>query len=130
MKKGEFRLVTKRKPRVPPFIDYMNRECPWTEEVFLLDDRFPPTHAEHIVLRAHCFRLADGNIGASGQIDPKEILIRGVNYRQLDPANSACELCENGHMIPLKKRFFNSTYRPNWPLWKTLWRRLRAMMGP
>ena len=51
-------------------------------------------------------------IGASGKIDPKEILLNGVNYRQLEDRNPHCELCEGGDMIPLEERFYSSKYKP------------------
>jgi hypothetical protein len=83
MESGEFRPRTESKSRVPPFVDYKGQKCVRTEEHFLLDDNVPPKHERHEVLRAHTFRLADGTIGASGRVDPKEMLIGNINYRQL-----------------------------------------------
>ena len=129
MEAGEFRLRRDRKLRKTPFIDHNGKTCIYTEEDFLLDERFPPHDPRYIVLRAHCFRTADEEIGGSEKIDPKEILIGNKNYRQLDPDDPRCELCESGDMIPVKKRFFTSKYRPDWSLWRGLWRRIRAMMS-
>lgn len=112
MEAGEFTLYTDSRPRNPPFIDHRGQKCVRTEEHFLRDNRYPPDDDRHIVLRAHCFRTEDGLIGASGKIDPKEILLNGVNYRQLEDRNPHCELCEGGDMIPLEERFYSSKYKP------------------
>jgi len=112
MEAGEFKRHTDSRPRNPPFIDHKGQKCVTNEEHFLRDARYPPDDDRHIVLRAHCFRTEDGSIGASGKIDPKEILLNGINYRQLAFVNPRCELCEGGDMIPVEQRFFNSKYRP------------------
>jgi|ERR1700722_11235366 len=112
---GEFRLHTENKERNPPFVDYKKQECVRNQEHFLLDDSYPPKHERHIVLRGHCFRLRNGKIGASGRIEPKEITIGEINYRQLEYKNPRCQLCEGGDMIPVEERFFSSTYKPDTP---------------
>ena len=136
---GEFRLKTVTKDRNPPFLDYKKQECVQNQEHFLLDDAHPATHKRHIVLRGHCFRLRSGKIGASGRIEPKEITLGDINYRQLEFVNPRCQLCEEGDMIPLEDRFFSSTYRPKTepqPLWmraigriRKRWERLSDMVA-
>jgi len=54
-------------------------------------------------------------LGRVGKSIPKEILLNGINYRQLAFVNPRCELCESGDMIPLEQRFFNSKYKPTAP---------------
>lgn len=119
MEAGEFILYTHSKPRNPPFVDHKGQKCVTTEEHFLRDERYPSNDDRHIVLRAHCFRTEDGSIGASGKMDPKEIMLNGINYRQLDPSNPHCELCEGGDRIPVEQRFFNSKYKPTVPTEKS-----------
>jgi hypothetical protein len=112
MESGEFRLRTTSRPKKNPKPDYKGRLLVANEENFILDDRFPPKHERHIVARLHCHRLADGSMGASEKMDPKELLIGDIQYRQLEFENPACALCEGGDFIPRKKRFYGSTYRP------------------
>ena len=91
----------------------------------MLDDRFPPNDLRHIVLEAHCFLLEDEKtVGASGKIDPKELLIGNILYiREKD----SCELCERDDFIPKKRRFRDSKYRPSRAqIW---WKRFRAIIG-
>lgn len=109
---GEFTHYVVVKPRIPPLIDHNWKKCIATEEHFLRDERFLPDDDRYIVLRAHCFRAEDGSIGASGKMDPKEITIGGINYRQLAHKDPHCELCESGDMIPVARRFMSSSYRP------------------
>src|ERR1039457_210130 len=124
METGEFRLRTDRKRKKQPFVDYKGQSCVWNDELFLLNDAFPPKSERHIVLRAHCFRLEDLTIGASGVPDPKELLIGDINYRQLEYSNPACELCEGGDFIPRRERFYGSSYRPSiWQMWCKRWRK-------
>jgi hypothetical protein len=129
MEAGEFRLQAKRKRMKEPLIDHAGRIRVWTEENYLLDDRFAKGDDRHIVLRSHCYRTEELTIAGSGKIDPKEITIGGINYRQLVPDAPRCELCETGDMIPLEDRFLSSTYKPIWPIWKRLWRRFRFVVG-
>ena len=110
--RGEFRYTTKSKPINPPKPDRSGKLKIATEEHFGRNDDFPEGHDRHIVFRAHCYRLDDGSIGASGLIDPKEMLIGDINYRQLAFKEPRCELCEGGDMIPASERFSSSTYRP------------------
>jgi hypothetical protein len=115
MEAGEFVLRTESTPINPPRPDYQGRLRMANEEHFLEDPRFPPKHERHIVLRAHCFRLIDGSIGASGKVDPKEMLIGDIQYRQLEFVNPTCALCNSGDMIPYSERFFSSKYKPDTP---------------
>jgi hypothetical protein len=124
---GEFRHQIVKKERVPPLIDHKGKRCTHNEEHFILNDKFPLKHERHIVLRAHCFRADDGSIGGSGKLDPKELLIGDINYRQLEFDNPRCELCEAGDMIPPWKRFGSSTYEPS--IWRYLRIRFRAIIG-
>jgi len=112
MEAGEFRLFVKRKPVKEPFEDHHGRTCVWTEENYLLDDRFEPSDDRHIVLRAHCYRTEELIVAGSGKIDPKEIMVGSLNYRQLELENPKCEICESGDMIPIHERFRSSTYKP------------------
>jgi hypothetical protein len=112
---GEFRLYINRKRRKSVLVDHHGLECVFNDDIYLLDDRFPSSDGRHIVLRAHCFRTESLEIGGSGKIDPKEIVIGTNNYRQLDPDNPACALCEGGDMIPPSERFMGSSYRPDPP---------------
>ena len=123
---GEFRHHVDRKRRQLPLVDHEGRICTHNEEHFLLDDRFPRKDDRHIVLRAHCFTTEDGTIGGSGKIDPKEMIIGDINYRQLAFENPRCELCEGGDMIHPKHRFQSSTYKPS--IWRYWFVRLRAMI--
>jgi len=113
MEAGEFKLFTRSRRRTPPIIDHKGQRCVYTEEHFLKDERYPPDDDRHIVLRAHCYRTEDGLIGASGKVDPKEIMLNGINYRQLEHRNPRCELCEGGDMIPVEQRFYGSKYKPS-----------------
>src|ERR1019366_2185120 len=88
---GELRLYTKSVKRVPPTPDYRGRPRVWNQEHYLLNDAYSARDPRHTVLEAHCFRLADGRVGASGLIDPKNIVIGDINYRQLEYANPRCE---------------------------------------
>jgi hypothetical protein len=118
---GEFRLRTETKARNPPTPDYKGRPCSINQQNFLLDDTYPPKHPRHVVLRSHCFRQQNGAIGASGLIDPKEITIGDINYRQLANDDPHCELCEGGDMIALEDRFDSSKYKPltvPQPIWR------------
>jgi hypothetical protein len=124
--RGELRHHVVSKLRQPAFIDHAGKRCTHNEEHFLFDDSFPKSHDRHIVLRGHCFRADDGTIGASGKIDPKEMVIGDVNYRQLEFKNPRCELCESGDMIPPWRRFKSSKYRPSF--WRYLAVRIRALV--
>lgn len=130
----EFQLRTESRPIDPPRPDHGGQMLAATEEHFLLNDKYPVKHERHIVLRAHCYRTIDGKIGASGKIDPKEMVIGDINYRQLAFENPACELCENGHMIHPLRRFRSSRYRPGEKSWHRellrIWRAFRAMIKP
>lgn len=112
MLEGEFRLEQNRKLRLQPFVDHKGQLCVYTEENYLLDDTFGPDDKRHLVARLHCFRLADLSIGASGKMDPKEIVIGNTQYRQLSASDPRCGLCEGGDMIPPDQRFMGSKYRP------------------
>jgi hypothetical protein len=110
--RAEFRLRTESRPMKNPRLDYNGKLLVANENHYLLDDSYSAKDPRHIVLHAHCFRTIDGEIGASGKIDPKEIFIEGTEYRQLEFRNPRCELCEEGDMIPQNERFMSSTYRP------------------
>ncbi len=109
---GEFRLYFWPKANPKPFTPFrdMNGELiVRSEEVLILDERFPPGHHRNEVMRSHCYITENGKIGASKKLDPKEITIGNANYRGLK--KTSCKLCE-GEMIPPEERFRNSTYRP------------------
>ena len=111
---GEFEYKINLIKKDPPVIDRASQKLKIAnEEHFGLDANFPPKHDRYIVFRAHCGRHEDGAIAASGKIDPKEMLVGNINYRQLKFINPKCEICEDwGEMISEDDRFFNSTYRP------------------
>jgi hypothetical protein len=127
MQAGEFRLRTERTVKRNPSKDYKGRLIVANEENFILDDNFPAKHECHIVARLHCHRLADGSIGASEKMDPKELLIGNINYRQLDFKNPLCSLCEGGDFIPRSKRFYNAKYRPSRLF--VCWRRFKRLFS-
>ena len=109
----EIRLSVTSKAKIPTRQDRSGRLQVATEEHFGHDDSYPPNHDRHIVFRAHCYRLDDGNIGATGKLDPKEMIVGNINYRQLAFVNPRCEICEDmGQMIPIEERFESSKYRP------------------
>ncbi len=99
-------------PKINPTLDHRRRAAPWTQQISLVDDTYPKDHKRHIVLDAHCTRYEDGTVGASGLIDPKEILLGDTLYIRLKPKNAHCTFCENGDMIPFEMRHFNSLYKP------------------
>ncbi len=111
---GHLRLKIKSNPIDPPKPDYQGRlRVPPQKSTMALTITLIQKHKRHIVFRSHCYRLADGSIGGSGKLDPKEILVGDVEYRQLTFENARCELCEDaGDMIPPDERFFNAKYRP------------------
>jgi hypothetical protein len=74
MEAGEFSLRTERRPKLTPSQDYKGRILVANEEKFILDISFPPKHERHIVARLDSHRLADGGMGASEKMDPKELL--------------------------------------------------------
>lgn len=104
----------------------------WTQEHFLLDDSYPHEHPYHIVVKAHCSRLQDGSVSASGLLDPKYIRVGNISHRQLEFANPRCELCESSDMIPLEERFYNSAYKPQThplPLWRLVLSKLKRRLN-
>lgn len=110
---GEFRQVTTRSaPCSPPFRDAFDQLCVLSQEIELVDDRFAPEHPFHTVARCHRYVTETGATGASGKMDPKELLIGQTAYRMIKSKNPHCQLCENGDMIPLAERFRASKYRP------------------
>jgi hypothetical protein len=109
---NEFRIERKGNPIDPPFIDYKRQECTITEELLILDDSFSVDDPRHEVARAHCYRKADGTIGASGLPDPKQMTIGNTSYRGIKRRSPHCQLCESGDMIPHAERHHGSTYRP------------------
>jgi hypothetical protein len=124
--RGQLRLKRPyTKVRKDPTPDRRSRIAPWNQDISLVNDTYPPKHSRHIVLEAHCFRYADGNVGgATGLIDPKEVLIGNILYVRLEYADPHCSLCESGDMIPNEMRFFNSRYKPQTtPLAR--WRRVQ-----
>jgi hypothetical protein len=112
--RGKLRLkepYTKRRKNPTP--DRKGRIAPWNQDISLVDDSYAPGHQRHIVLEAHCFRLADGKVGgASALVDPKEILIGDTLYVRLEYEVPRCALCEGGDMVPFEMRFENSRYKP------------------
>ena len=112
---GEFRLRTESRPMKKPWRDHKGQLLIANENHYLLDDRYPEKHERHIVLHAHCFRAENGSIGASGKIEPKEMLIGDIEYRQLAFVNPSCALCMGGDTIPPEERFYSSKYRPIMP---------------
>ena len=100
IEEGEFmEKVVKSSPISPPFTDYKGQQCVRTEEVFVLDG------GNEQIARCHRFITADGKVGASGLLDPKEFTIKGVWYRQHKKLK-LCEFCEGGEPIPESERFY------------------------
>jgi hypothetical protein len=68
-------------------------------------------------------------VGASGRIDPKEVLAGGVLYVRPEFKIPRCEICDAGDIIPTEERFFGSKIiRPNtppMPIWKLTISRLK-----
>jgi hypothetical protein len=89
--------------------------APWTQEISLVDDAYSSSSGRYIVLEAHCYRLYSGRVGASGLVDPKEVLVGDILYVRLNPDNRRCTLCEGGDMVPYEMRFPRSTYKPPTP---------------
>jgi len=101
------------KLRIDPTPDWQGRIAPWSQDISLVDDRYSPADEHHIALEAHCYRLANGKVGgATGLVDPKEVLMGNTLYVRLAYKEPHCALCENGDMIPLEGRFYNSRYKP------------------
>ncbi len=109
---GELRADQRASIKKQPQSDYLGRKLIANVNLYLRDDKFPPNHQRHIVLHTHCHITEDGDIGASGKIDPKEMLVGEFEFRQLANDNPCCDLCVNGDMIPMSGRFYSSTYRP------------------
>jgi hypothetical protein len=130
--------VIESKRKSQPFVDYHGNVNTWNDNLFVLDDAFQVGHHEHQVALAHRHRTDSGIIGGSGLWDPKEIMIRGINYRKFSTKGGrdpSCELCERGDMISPSDRFYDSRYKPDWPQWKRCWRwiwstRFRVMIRP
>jgi hypothetical protein len=89
--------------------------APWNQEISLVDDAYGSGSGRYIVLEAHCFRLHNGQVGASGLIDPKEVLLGDTLYVRLDPDDRRCALCEGGDIVPYEMRFPRSPYKPPTP---------------
>jgi len=98
--------------RKNPSPDYRGRPRIWNQQLFLLDENYPKNHERYKVLRAHCFRLANGEIGASGLFDPKHIIVGNRIYTEMLPDNPRCDLCELGDTIPLGERRYGASYSP------------------
>jgi hypothetical protein len=129
---GEFRLYTKTTLRQATSTDYKGRTPKWHQEHFLKDDKYPERHSRHLVVKAHCSRLPDGSVSASGLIDPKYLLVGDSSYRQLDFVNPHCAMCESGNMIPIEERFWNSVYKPLTPplsRWNLLISRIKRWLN-
>jgi hypothetical protein len=115
-------------PKISPTQDHRKRSAPWAQQIALVDDTYQSDHLRHIVLDAHCTRYDDGTVGASGLIDPKEILIENTLYIRVKPKDAHCALCEGGDMIPFEMRHVNSLYKPATPklsMPRLLWMKLR-----
>jgi len=54
-----------------------------------------------------------GKLAPVQKIEPEELLIGDIEYRQLEFENPLCALCSSGDMIPPEERFFSSKYRPD-----------------
>ena len=87
----------------------------WNQEISLVDDTHSSGSGRYIVLEAHCYRLYNGRVGASGLVDPKEVLVGDSLYVRLNPDNRRCALCEEGDMVPYEMRFPRSPYKPPTP---------------
>jgi len=104
------------KRRKDPKPDRKGRVAPWNQNISLIDPWYTPDDPRYIVLEAHCFRLANGEVGgASGLVDPKEVLVGDKLHVRLAYDEPHCVLCESGDMIPLEARFHDSRYRPSTP---------------
>jgi hypothetical protein len=110
---GEFRIRIDSSPLNPPFTDRKGQKCVISDEVVIIDDAYPMGHHRHEVARAHRYITDTGVIGASGLVDPKDIMIEDTNYRGIKRKNPHCDLCESGDMIQPKDRFYDSKYNPS-----------------
>lgn len=125
MGSGELRPDIRSTRKSTTFTDRNGVVCTWNDNLYIMDDKYPVGHHRHEVARAHRHRAEDGTIGASGQWDPKELMIGHVNFRKFETKGgkeARCQWCESGDMIPPKDRFRDSIYRPDWPRRKRAWR--------
>lgn len=115
--KGSLRIkepFTKRLKDPRP--DWRGRIPRWAQNISLVDNRYAEDDPRYIVLEAYCHRLANGEVGgATGLVDPKEVLINNTLYIRTEYKNPHCALCESVDMIPLEARFHDSRYKPFTP---------------
>jgi hypothetical protein len=72
VERGEYTVTTRSKiPDPPPTFEPPGT---MTEEIKYFDEK------RKQIAEAHCYRRPDGTIGASGMIDPKEVVCDGVLY--------------------------------------------------
>src|SRR5579871_5372147 len=79
---GEFRYQIASKLKSQAFVDHRGNVNTWNDNLFVLDDTFQVGDRRHQVAVAHRHRTDDGIIGGSGLWDPKEIMIRQINFRK------------------------------------------------
>jgi hypothetical protein len=111
---GELGLRVTRSSRVSREADHKGRVAVWHVNIYLHKIGSLIDH-DYEVLQAYCGMTDDGIITGSGLMDPKNIIIDGINYCQLSRSKPSCDLCENGDMIPLEERFMNAKYIPETP---------------
>ena len=112
---GSLRLEVNRRARQSVDPDHKRRVASWHVNIYLQKADSDPSDPEYTVLEAYCGMTVDGKITGSGLLDPKDILIDGINYCQLSNAAPTCEICESGEMIPAEERFMNAKYCPVTP---------------
>ena len=126
------RLETKTTLRKNPRPDHTGNTAPCYEKHYLIDDSYPSDDPRNVVLEAHCTRYQNGQLGGSGLLDPKEIVIGDVIYGRLGANHPNCALCEGGDMIPSEERFYNARYAPAtapMPPWKRYLSKFKKMLN-
>lgn len=83
-----------------------------------------PVYTKFACARSICAACWNNTVCGSEKMDPKELLIDNINYRQLEFKNPTCALCEGGDFISRRKRFFSSQYKPT--RLGIVWKRIRA----
>jgi hypothetical protein len=98
--RGELLEVEERSRNVQlpsSFLDYGGKLCVRSGELVLMDPRDPDVD----VARLHYYLTDTGEIGASGEYDPKMLMIRGVMYRIRKTGGGSvrpCEICSGGYV--------------------------------
>lgn len=95
--------------------DWRGRVAVWHVNIYLRRRFGDASAPDHVVLEAYCGLTATGEITGSGLMDPKDIIIGGIEYCQLSNAKPNCDLCTSGDMIPMEERFMGARYAPPTP---------------